>query len=417
MNLPELLAALVLGTVPSFGAALGAQGQSARITAQVDTPEVHLARGHDDLENHRYQQAEAEFRAALAINPRLTVRARFPLAVTLFALQRRVEARKEFEAVRSETGDEPNVNYYLGRLDLDEGKLDSAIANLTIAASRPPFPDTAYYLGCAYLKKRDSDSAEKWLRKAAALDPRDPRVPERLAILYHASGREADAEKAFAESSQLRQGDLAATQQALDCDHSLEGQSLDKARQTCQKLFDPGDFGGLVTLGLLYGQHHDYAEALEPFRAAARLDPDSYEVDFDLGLTYFRLKRYAEARVPLEQAAALRPDLFEVNAPLGAALYALGDDAAAYPVLDNANRLNPRNGDISRLLFQTALNLASQSLGNHNAAKARQYLLRASDCSPDNPEPYRRLADLDESRGAHSEAQREREQADRLTSH
>ena len=45
--------------------------------------------------------------------------------------------------------------YYLGRLDLMEGKVDEAILKLTIAASDPPFPDTPYYLGFAYFKKRD----------------------------------------------------------------------------------------------------------------------------------------------------------------------------------------------------------------------------------------------------------------------
>jgi len=411
---PAILSAVLL---LSLEVLTPGQEPSFRAPSAADSPEIHLARGHDDLNHNRYEQAATEFRAALALDPRLTVRARFPLAVTLFALQDRDEARKQFEMIRSETGDDPNLSYYLGRLDFSEGKFDSAIRNLTLAAVRQPFPDTHYYLGYAYLKKRDLDSAEKWLKKAAELAPRDFRVQERLGLLYQAMDRKEEAQKAFARSTELHQQDVAANEDALACGHSLDTKPLAQARSTCERLFDPNDLGKLVTLGTLYGDHRNYEDAVEPFRLAAGLDPDSYEMQYNLGLTYFRLKRYADARGPLEQAVALRPDLFEVNAPLGAALYALGNDDAAYPVLDHAHRLNPQNADVSRLLCQTALNLASRSVKKRETTQARQYLLRAAECRPGDPETYRRLADLDDSTGDHAEAQREREQADRLSPH
>jgi Flp pilus assembly protein TadD len=393
---------------------LGA-GQNPRDHSPSDTPEVHLARGHEDLNNNRYLQAEHEFRAALALDPHLTVRARFPLAVTLFNLQDLQESRKQFEAVRAETGDDPNLNYYLGRLDLMEAKLDSAIRNLLMASSKPPFPDTAYYLGYAYLKKRDLSSAEKWLKRAAALAPRDSRVHERLGTLYRAMGRKEEAERAFALASELHQQDILATQEALNCGRALNAQPLDQARAICQQLLDRQDVGKLVSLGTLYGQHGDYADAIEPFRLAAALDPDSYEMHYNLGLTYFRLKRYSEARGPLERASALRPDIFEVNAPLGATLYALGDDAAAYRILDHANRLRPEDPDISRLLSRLAVGLAVQSLQKHDTAAARAYLVRATQARPGDPEPHRRLAEVYEAEGSHTEAQRERERAEHLS--
>ena len=393
------------------------ESQAAAPNLPAATLEEHLARGHQDLNNHRYTQAEREFRAALALDPHLTVRARFPLAVTLFALQEHAEARKQFEAVLKETGNDPNVNYYLGRLDLADNNVDSAIHNLTIAASKPPFPDTDYYLGFAYFKKKDFNSAERWLKKAAALAPRDSRVQERLGILDHAIGREQDATRAFALASKLHQQDIVANQQALDCGRSLDQQPLEAARKICQSLLDPEDLGKLVSLGTLYGQHGDYADALEPFRLAVQLDPDSYEMQYNLGLTYFRLKRYAEARDPLQKAVALRPDIFAVNAPLGATLYALGDDLAAYSVLDHANQLNPENHDIASLLCKAALDLAQKSLEENHTDRARQYLLRAVRALPDDPQPHRLLAQVYESLGQRTEAQREREQADRLSSH
>lgn len=408
-----MLAALITGSL-ALGAEPWCQDQRSGAATPTDTPEVHLARAHEALANQRLPEAEREYRAALALDPQLTVRARFPLAVVLFGLGKREAARREFEAVRSETGDNPNLNYYLGRLDLMEGDLDSAIHNLEIAAAHPPFPNADYYLGSAYLKKGNLDSAEEWLKKAAALAPRDAAVQTRLGNLYLARGGKEEAEKAFARSAELRQQDIAATEQGLECSRSLKTQPIEQARAVCQRLFDPNDEGKLVTLGLLYGQQRDYLDAVEPFRLAAQLDPDAYDTQFNLGLTYFRLKRYGEARVPLEKAAALRPDVFEVIAPLGAVLYVLGDDAAAYPVLDHANRLNPQNSDVSGLLAKVALSLAGQSLAKTDTARARQYLLRAAQARPNDPEPHRRLAEIYESSGQHAEAQRERQQADRL---
>ena len=63
--------------------------------------------------------------AALELDPELTLRARFPLAVALFELHKSEEARHELETVRREVGDHPNVFYYLGRLDLDDRNFEA----------------------------------------------------------------------------------------------------------------------------------------------------------------------------------------------------------------------------------------------------------------------------------------------------
>jgi len=61
------------------------------------------------LRQDRYDEAVKEFRAALSLDSTLTLRARFPLAVALFEMKKFDEARQEFEAVRREVGDHPNV--------------------------------------------------------------------------------------------------------------------------------------------------------------------------------------------------------------------------------------------------------------------------------------------------------------------
>jgi Tfp pilus assembly protein PilF len=54
--------------------------------ATTDAPEIHLGKGYDALKRGRYDDAVSEFRAALRLDPKLVLRARFPLAVALFEL-------------------------------------------------------------------------------------------------------------------------------------------------------------------------------------------------------------------------------------------------------------------------------------------------------------------------------------------
>ncbi len=383
--------------------------------APAETAEWHVGKGLEAMKNNRYQEAIREFRAALALNPGLVVRAQFPLAVALFGVQDLPEARQELERIRAKTGNDPNLAYYLGRIDFMEGKIDDAIRNLTVAASAPPFPDADYYLGYAYFKKHDTARAEDWLKKAAKLAPQDFRVQERLALLYKAMGRNEESAKAFALSDELHKHDVEATAAALDCGRALDTTPLAEARTVCQKLYDAQDVSKLVTLGTIYGNHGDYAEALEPFRRAVELEPDSYELQYNLGLTLFRLKRYAEARAPLEAAMALRPDMFETTAPLGAVLYTLGDDAGAERVLRQAHALNPHNPDVSRLLFRATVNLYQKSMNKKDYQGALAQLRGAAELRPTDPEVHRRLAEVYTALGDKSKAAEELQKSNQLS--
>src|SRR6266852_7262667 len=169
---PWILAVLAASTLVIFGGASAvSQASPAAQAAPADSPDAHLGRAYDALRDDRYEVAAAEFRAALKLDPKLTLRARFPLAVALFEMKKPDESRQEFEAVRREVGDQPNILYYLGRIDIDEAHFESAIRNLNQAIAKPPFPDTAYYLGFAYFKQGDLAAAEKWLKQAAQLHP------------------------------------------------------------------------------------------------------------------------------------------------------------------------------------------------------------------------------------------------------
>jgi tetratricopeptide (TPR) repeat protein len=215
-----------------------------------------------------------------------------------------------------------------------------------------------------------------------------------LARVYQREGRKADAEEQFDISSRLRQHYDRASQQAVACSQLLETKPFDQAQPACEQLFDPNDPDKLTTLGLLYGQHGHYAEAVQPLEKAGRLDPDSFEIQHDIGLTYFRLRRYADARATLVKAVALRPDFFGSNALLGATLYALGQDEPAYKVLSHAHALNPEDRDTASLLFKEALVLASREESQKKYDSALAYLQKAAQLQPEDQGVRQQLSDL-----------------------
>ncbi len=367
--------------------------QDPRFTSTKETAESHVGRGYELVKDERYGEAAEEFKAALRIRPDL-IRARYQLAVCWFALSRLKDSRREFEQLRRETHDDPAVLYYLGRLDLLEGNIEDAIQELSKLVHSPPFPDTAYYLGFACLKKGDLEKAEKWLQESAKGDPHDFRVPDHLARIYQKQGRTADAEKQYALSSQLRGHYNEASQVAVACSRELEGGSAEESSRICQQLFDPNDPDRLTTLGMLYGQHAHFAEGVAPLEQAAQLDPESFEIQHNLGLTFFRLKRYREALAPLEKAVALRPDFFGSNALLGATLYALGEDDSSYRVLRHAHELNPQDRDSSDLLFKVAVILARREYSHQKYESALRFLSSAGELRPDDPDVRQRIAEV-----------------------
>jgi Flp pilus assembly protein TadD len=392
-------------------AAIVAPGLLTGQQAPADKPEIHLGKGYDALKESRFEDAVTEFRAALRLDPTLVLRARYPLAVALYQTNQFAEARKEFEAVRSEVGDHPNVMYYLGRLDLQDRNYEGAIQNLSKAIVKPPFPDTAYHLGFACLKHGDLEGAEKWLKVAAEAAPGDSAIPYQLGLVYRRMGREEEAKKAFARSSELVHRELEDYQVKFECRQKLDQGLRDEARAACQPLYDPNNAEKLTSLGLAFGQHGDYEAALSLFQRAAELAPQQPQMQYNLAFTYFRLNRFEEARKPIADAVQRWPDLFMLNALYGAVLSKLGQEAEAYSVLRRAHELNPQDAQVADLLFTTTLSLARKSLAEKKYSDSLHYFAEASAVRPDDPAPHQGKAEVYDLMGRQTEAAAERQRA------
>jgi tetratricopeptide (TPR) repeat protein len=377
--------------------------------------EAHLGKGYDAMKNERYPEAVVEFRAALEQDPTLVMRARFPLAVALYEQRDYPAARTEFEKVRNDAGDQPGIYYYLGRIDQEQQNYKGAIALLTKAAAKPPFPDTAFYLGIAYLKNGDEADAEKWLKQATQVDSKDSRAFYQLATLYRKQGRTEEANAAFARTKEEKVASEKLTQLKVQCDQELSHGLTEKAREICEQLDDPNNADQLATLGVLYGQHGFLAEALVPLRRAAELSPGSPQMQYNLAFTYFRLGRYAEAREPLDQATHHWPDLFPLRTLYGTVLWKLGDTAGAYEELTAAYKLNPQDKPNQELLYQATVILADQAESSSATADAIRYWKEAAKLRPAQPEPHHQLSLLYAKTKQPQLARQEQQEADRLS--
>jgi len=391
-----------------------ARCQEAAAPKQTDAVEAHLGRGYEALKGDNYDLAVNEFRAALALDPTMALRARFPMAVALFEARKFAEARHEFESVKNDVGEHPNISYYMGRLDLEEGNLEGAIRNLKRAAAKPPFPDTVYYLGFACFKKGNLAAAEKWLAEAGKLTPEDSRVQYQLGVVYRKEGREEDARKAMARSKELRRTEDDESKLKMECSQKLDQGPRDEARAICEQLSDPNDAKKLTALGTIYGQHGDLEGALKPLRRAAELEPQSPQMQYNLAFTYYQLGQFEAARAPLAIALKRWPDLFPLNSLYGAVLLKLGEEIPGYQALRHAHQLNPDDSSTADLLYITALGLAVKSRDTKKYTDALRYLEEAAKLHPAEAEPHRRLAEVYGLTARPAEASAEEQEAARL---
>ncbi len=151
-------------------------------TGVADMAPARLGRGVVRQRQGARHEAEAEYRAALALDPRFTP-ARFNLANLLNALERNPEAETVLRQGIDYAPDETELHYSLGLLLAEEGRLAEAVESLARAAVPTARARVHYNYGLALQQAGRLDQAEAALRAARRRDDRDPDVVLALARL------------------------------------------------------------------------------------------------------------------------------------------------------------------------------------------------------------------------------------------
>jgi tetratricopeptide (TPR) repeat protein len=132
---------------------------------------VHLIRGRLALEAHRYPEAAAEFRKAIAENPN-TVVGRVNLGGTLSLLGDLPGAKRQFEEVVRIAPDNLNARYNLGLLLANENRHEEAIVHLQTMLKYSPIDAGArFLLAREYLKLNRRDEALSEFSRVVQTDP------------------------------------------------------------------------------------------------------------------------------------------------------------------------------------------------------------------------------------------------------
>ncbi len=287
--------------------------------------ELHADRALELYERGRWDEAEAELRKALSLNPDQP-EWHFNLGLTLEAAGRDDEAMNSYEHAAELMPGEAEPLLAAGMAANRLGRHDRSLANLSTVLTIDPYCEPAYVnkmdslvqLGrheevevTFYLAQQTLDDpsanclaimAESlwhqqdyarcaWcLREALRIDPSMPRLRARLGSVLAATGKPQRALQMFLR--ELRD--------------------------------DPGNIDTLLDFGDLLAQMGRMPEAAEKYRRVLELEPANLDAHFRLGEVAMDAKRYEQAHVEFELVLKLDPDYPQVRLALAEALMRRG---------------------------------------------------------------------------------------------
>ncbi|MFL6351781.1 MAG: tetratricopeptide repeat protein [Bryobacteraceae bacterium] len=309
---------------------------------------AHFGKGIELMRSERYQEASKEFEEALNEDAKLE-QARLNLAICDFELRDYTIARRLFSSMLGSKDQGRAAMYYLGRIDLVEDHIDSAITRFRSLEHRE-FRDEKYHLAVALLRKQQYAASAALLEQWIAENPRDFRAHQRLGRVFLKLGNQQSAEQEFQRTKELQKYYMEGSEALRACQRLLAAGKSDQAWQQCGSMAQTDDVDKLAALGLAFGSQGDANHVRTIWERAVRLDPDSPEVNYNLALACFHLRDMAQARSYAANAVRLWPDFPEANVLYGTVLYMLADDALAKQVLSHAQELRPDDEMVRRLL-------------------------------------------------------------------
>jgi tetratricopeptide (TPR) repeat protein len=197
-------------------------------------------------------------------------------------------------------------------------------------------------------------SAEEFAQ-VLALDPRNFTAHYNLGLIALEAKCYGDAAKHLELARQQARSDvptlLALTEAYLGAGE--EGRALAAAQQLVS--LGSANLRIRFSLGTLFLQWRQYAEAVEHLQQARVLDSKNYEILHNLGLAYTHLKKYAEAEDAFLQALSVRGDSIDTLYQL-AVLYAQsGQPGQVIGLLVRGRQLAPSRADILLLLGRVCM--------------------------------------------------------------
>ena len=309
-------------------------------------PHLVLAAAMDRMK--KIDSAEAEWRAALAIDP--------DSAPALDSLSQDLIGQKDYASV-------------IALLD----KPDSI---------RVRTPQQSLNLGVAYVGTGQLDAAATALREGFNNDPDSLPIANELTLVLMLHGREEEAFSVLETALQRHPDDLA-TQ--LLCLRTLVSSHAAKATEFAHKLLtaDPNQWEVLYLNAVLESREADFSVARAHLEQSIVLNPAYYQSHAELGTILAKLDDLPGARQHLEKAIALGDSDPEAEYDLSRVLQRLGDTTAAQQKLRLYQQLNQARSDMVQAAGKAEE--GDQAMASGDAAQAASLYRQALTSDPDEP--------------------------------
>jgi tetratricopeptide (TPR) repeat protein len=368
-----------------------------------NSADAHLLFGRAYEETGFAPEAEREFRAALAVDPRAT-RAHFYLGYVILrhgGSERVAEAGEEFDRELRFSPHDFYANFFRGVVAATAGDQRKAVEHLSEAARlKPDSGDAHLFLGQAQVELADP-AAEATLRRAIELTPdvsqnsfQIKRAHYLLGRVLLKAGRRKEAEDELTLARGLQAQSLESTRQEVGEILGQVVKSTGAAAAPSQVASAPGgpgeknsDAGGggvlLIeesaldgpeaerfralkgelsrilaqayhNLGVIAAQQDQPALALKRFDAAAEWNPSLDGLDRNRGIVAFRAALYERAVPPLARQLKAHPEDALARRMLGVSFYLTRDFRQAVETL---RPLEPSIADDAELAYAYAISL------------------------------------------------------------
>ena len=272
----------------------------------------------------------------------------FTKGLLLLNLKRPVEAEQAMRSGIARSPDNAVGHYHLGRILLETGKIDDAMASFDRAITVNAAFEPAYLaLASMHEARHDKDRAVAVLKKYLQnVNPRNREIRHQLVRIYVDAKDYQGARKELEELLAEDPSDLdAQLRMALIHGEQKEyAQAIDRLNAILK--VRPAELKVRDYLGYIYEESKDTQKALETYTFNVQLEPTFYEGHLHLGVLYYRLKKFPEANEHLGRAIALNPKQPESHIVQGLAYLQQEQYDKSAEVFLEGIRHNPKNADL-----------------------------------------------------------------------
>jgi tetratricopeptide (TPR) repeat protein len=336
--------------------------------------------GHDE-------QAAAPLHQAIQLEP-TDIRPHLLLASVLVRMKKNAEA--EWRAALAIDPDSEQALDGLAQELLAQKDYTAVIALLDKPGStRVRTPQQSLNLGTAYAGTAQLDAATKVLREGLNNDPDSLPIANQLALVLMLHGREQEAFAVLDLALEKHPGDQAT--QLLYLRTQVSSHS-EKATDLAHKLLaaSPDQWEVLYLNAVLEAQEADFQNARAHLERSITLHPDYADSHAALGNILAKQNDLPAAKAHLEKAIALGDNNFEIAYDLSKVLQRMGDKEGAQQKLQIYQQLKKAHTD--RVQAAGKAEEADQASAAGNPAQAASLYRVAIESDPNEPILYYKLS-------------------------